>query len=197
MNMVENLTAPAPMSLAAAIRWIEDMPRHRRDGQQDEMQRRAFARLCIDLEQYGFAQKPLASMPLLLLITSRLGQLADPAQREQAMSFIEQTLRATPHLVLTEALALQLEHLPAALQRRALRAIAHVLIQTADLPPSHFDILLALTRAMRDPACREPAYALVQEGLARLRDEPEMCGEIRLGLMQTFARESRGLALQS
>ena len=160
------------------------------------LQQRAFQQLHDHLQQHDFSQRPATFQPLLTLISGRVGHLADAQQREQAMAVIEQSLKISPQLALTEALTTQLWRLDYKLQRRALSAIEGFMQATAELPQTHVDILVELTDVMKMPQCRQCAYAMVESGLARLRNEPAMTGRIRYGLALAFCTQAGRLTLQ-
>ena len=169
----------------------------RADSAQAQRQQRAVQLLRDHLETHDFARRTATFQPQLCLIARRIGTLADPLQREQAMSILERALQAWPQLLVIEALVPQLLQLSLPMQQRALTLIEGFMQTTADFPQSHIDVLLALTDVMQSPVCRDRAYALIETGLRQLREFPDLCGLIRRGLILTYCKNSQGLALQA
>ena len=186
----------AELSLAQAIEIIKTLPGTSSNLVSLEIQQRAFACIRAHLARRESAPAP-GTTEILLLLARRLGDLASPEQRDQAMCLIEQSLRELPQIELIETLTEQLGQIPAALHQRTLDLIEKFLFETADIPLSQVDILMALTRAVPINGCRQRASALIATGLQRLRHAPAACTHIRHSLVFAYCTVDQGLQLQA
>lgn len=162
-----------------------------------DIEQRAFMRIRSHLEQQNLAQQPAHCLPLLTLLARRVGHLNDPAQREQAMNLLTQSLKTYPQIEVVEALSMALTDMPADLQQRALDHIEEFMRRTSDIAQLHVDILQALTHAIRIESCRQRAVALITAGLKRLRNEPELCALIRQNLALAYCAEGQTIQFQA
>lgn len=185
------------LTLDQAVKIIDALPATRPTLVNLEIEQRAFLRICSHLKQENFAQQPAHCLPILMLLARRLGHLNDPAQRDLAMNLLTQSLRTLPQIEVVETLTMELAGMPPALQQRALDQIEEFLWRTADIAQSHVDILQGLTRAIRIESCRQRASTLIAAGLKRLRNEPELCAQIRRNLVLAYCTDEQILQLQA
>lgn len=203
LHVVQSNTAPAALavlfelSLEQAVAIIRQLPGTASRGTNLDVQQRAFLRIHSHLQQTDLAHDCTDALPLLTLLASRLSDLADPAQQTLAMTLIARSTQALPQIDVVEALTMQLCRLPHPLQHRALDLIESFLHITVDIPLSHIDILLGLTDAIQSAHCRQRASTLIAEGLRNLRDEPELCAEIRRRLTLSYCAVQQNLQLQA
>lgn len=187
---------PPVLSLDTAAHILETLRQQPSTPERSALQRQAFARLYAFLQEQPVAQHADTLQPLLILMASCLARLPDLEQRSQALNLIEMTLQHTPQLILAEALTTQLWGLSSSLKPRAFDAIAQFLQQEGADPRSHIDILLELADVMQVPSCRQRAGALVEAGLQRLEDAPELCARIASRLTLSTLREVSGRRLR-
>jgi hypothetical protein len=185
------------LTLDQAVEIIDALPKTKPTLVNLEIEQRAFLRICGHLKQQNFAQQPAQCLPHLTLLARRLGHLNDPAQRDLAMNLLTQSLRTLPQIEVVEALSIALTDMPPALQQRALDQIEEFLWRTADIAQLHVDILQALTRAVNIESCRQRVGTLIATGLKRLRNEPELCAQIRRNLVLAYCTEEPTLQLQA
>ena len=185
-----------PLTLAQAIEIIRTLPGTTSNLVSLEIQQRAFGCIRAHIEQQGSTHAK-GTAEIRLLLARHLGDLAIPEQRDQAMCLIERSLGELPQIELIETLTAQLGQIPAALHQRTLDLIEQFLSETADVPLTHVDILMALTRAVPINGCRQRASALIATGLQRLRHAPAACTPIRHSLVFAYCTVDQGLQLQA
>ncbi len=185
------------LTLKQAVEIIEALPKTAPTLINLEIEQSAFLRICSHLEQQNFAQQPAQCLSILTLLARRLGHLNDHAQRDVAINLLAQSLRILPQIEVIETLSTELTNMPPALQQRALDQIEEFLWRTADIALSHVDILQGLTRAVRIESCRQRAGALIAAGLKRLRNEPELCAQIRRNLVLAYCTDEQTMQLQA
>ena len=186
---------PFELSLEQAMTILRDVPSTAAHNDLDA-QHRAFMRIHSHLQQAKFTHDPTDAMPLVMLLASRLGHLADPIQQTLAMNIIAQCTQALPHIELVELLTTQLGVLPPRHLQRALDLIENFLQITVDIPLSQIDILLGLTDAITIDECRRRAGLLIATGLKKLHAYPDLCAEIRRRLTLSYCAVEQGLQLQ-
>ena len=184
------------LTLDQAVKIIDALPSIKPTLINLELEERALQRICAYLRQQNFTQQPAHYLPLLTLLARQLGHLNNSAQRDLAMDLLTQSLKILPQIEVVETLSTTLASLPAELQQRALVQIEEFLWRTADIAQSHVDILLGLTDAVRVDCCRKRAGALIATGLERLRNEPELCAQIRRRLVLAYCIDEHTMHLQ-
>lgn len=187
---------PSELSLGQAMTLLRDVQGTAARNDVDA-QRRAFMRIHSHLQQVKFAHDPTDAMPLVMLLASRLGHLADPIQQTLAMNIIAQCTQVLPHIELVELLTTQLGVLPPRHLQRALDLIENFLQITVDIPLSQIDILLGLTDAIAIDECRRRAGLMIARGLKNLHGYPDVCTEIRRRLTLSYCAVEQGLQLQA
>ena len=190
-------TLVVDLTLDQAVDVIRALPSTASNLVNLDIQQRAFACIRQHFDEEYSCRDHDRFAAILSLLARRLGDLANPDQRDQAMTMIEQSQSMLPQIGLVETLAQQLGQIPSVLHQRTLDLIEQFLSETADVPLSHIDILLGLTRAVPIAGCRQRAGVLVAAGLKRLRHEPRLCAQIRHSLVFAYCTVEQGLQLQA